>query len=160
MRAAGIRVKVDLIIGLPGDTAESIRRGIRYFVDTGFCRNTQVFQLSVLPGTAFRQEAQQLGLRFSPRPPYYVLETPTLKLPEMVDLMREAQQEFGIEFDALRGSGIGFSRSRAAVSGVARGFGSSWTWVAARTLPFDRRAIAAGGRASQAFTLWLRRGFS
>ncbi|MES1213529.1 MAG: radical SAM protein, partial [Singulisphaera sp.] len=101
MLAAGLRVKVDLIIGLPGDTAESIRRGIRYFLDTEFCQNVQVFQLSILPGTAFRQEAQSLGLRFQPRPPYYVLETPTLALPEMVDLMREAQQEFGIEFDAL-----------------------------------------------------------
>ncbi len=100
MLAAGIRVKVDLIIGLPGDTVESVRRGIQYFVDTEFCGNTQVFQLSILPGTAFRHEADSLGLRFQPRPPYYTLETPTLQLAEMVDLMREAQESFGVDFDA------------------------------------------------------------
>src|SRR5439155_14001110 len=31
MMAEGIRVKVDLIVGLPGDTAESVRRGMYYF---------------------------------------------------------------------------------------------------------------------------------
>src|SRR5262249_38348788 len=67
---------------------------------TGLYHDVQVFQLSVLPGTAFRQEAAELGLRFQPRPPYYVLETPTMSLAEMADLMAEAQELFQCEFDA------------------------------------------------------------
>jgi radical SAM superfamily enzyme YgiQ (UPF0313 family) len=78
MMAEGIKVKVDLIIGLPGDTVESIRRGLHYLRDKRLCSEAQVFNLAVLPGTAFRQEAAALGLTYQPRPPYYVLQTPNL----------------------------------------------------------------------------------
>ncbi len=97
----GIKVKVDLIIGLPGDTVNSVRRGIEYIHSTGLYSEVQVFNLAVLPGTAFRQEAKQLGLVHQDRPPYYVLETPTLALDEMYDLMEEAQDVFETEFDPL-----------------------------------------------------------
>lgn len=100
MLAAGIKVKVDLIIGLPGDTPESIRQGLAYLQQEGLYSSVQVFHLAILPGTAFRHEASALGLRYQPRPPYYVLETPTLSLSEMYDLMDEAQSALGIEYDA------------------------------------------------------------
>jgi len=70
MLREGIRVKVDLIIGLPGDTKESVRRGFDYVHSRGLFSDVQVFNLSVLPGTAFRQEASELGLIYQPRPPY------------------------------------------------------------------------------------------
>ncbi|HJZ94033.1 MAG TPA: radical SAM protein, partial [Gemmataceae bacterium] len=57
---AGMRVTVDLIIGLPGDTAESVRAGLRYLYDGGLYSRMQVFNLAVLPGTAFRHEAADL----------------------------------------------------------------------------------------------------
>ena len=60
-----------------------------------------MFNLSILPGTAFRQEAEQLGLTYQPWPPYYVLKTPTLNVEQMYRLMEEAQEAFGIEFDPL-----------------------------------------------------------
>jgi hypothetical protein len=60
-----------------------------------------VFNLSILPGTAFRREAEQLGLRYQPWPPYYVLQTPTLDMEDIYRLMEEAQEAFGVEFDAL-----------------------------------------------------------
>lgn len=96
---AGIRVKVDLIIGLPGDTEASIRRGYDYLSSTGLFTDVQVFNLAILPGTAFRAEAEQLGLKFQPRPPYYVLETPTLNLTQIYGLMQEAQDIFDTDFD-------------------------------------------------------------
>ena len=95
----GIRVKVDLIIGLPGDTVESVRRGLDYLYDNRFFSSIQVFNLAVLPGTAFRHEAEQLGLEYQRQTPYYVLKTPTLDLSQMHELMAAAQQRFGIEFD-------------------------------------------------------------
>ena len=101
MRAAGIRVKVDLIIGLPGDTVASIRRGMRYLRDSNLYDLVQVFNLAILPGTAFRQEAEQLGLKFQPVPPYYVLQTPTLGISDFYELMAEAQEIFETEFDPL-----------------------------------------------------------
>ena len=99
MLAEGIRVRIDLIIGLPGDTVDSVRRGIDYLKNTFPDCELQVFNLSILPGTSFRQDAVGLQVPFQPRPPYYVLGTPTLALDEMVMLMEEAQEAFGIEFD-------------------------------------------------------------
>jgi radical SAM superfamily enzyme YgiQ (UPF0313 family) len=100
MMDQGIRVKVDLIVGLPGDTVESVRRGLHYLRDGALYSDVQIFNLSILPGTAFREEAQTLGLKFQPRPPYYVLQTPTLSRELLYELMHEAQELFAIEFDA------------------------------------------------------------
>ncbi len=97
----GIQVKVDLIIGLPGDTVDSVRRGLEYIHRSGLYSQVQVFNLAVLPGTAFREQAQQLGLMYQDRPPYYVLQTPALSTDEMYDLMAEAEDLFETEFDPL-----------------------------------------------------------
>ena len=97
----GIRVRVDLILGLPGDTVDSVRRGLEYLDRQRPFSELQIFNLSILPGTEFRQTAGDLGLEYQPRPPYYVLKTPTLDLEDLYGLMEEAQDVFGIEFDAL-----------------------------------------------------------
>jgi radical SAM superfamily enzyme YgiQ (UPF0313 family) len=101
MMDEGIRVKVDLIIGLPGDTVDSVHRGLHYLHDGGLVSDLQVFNLAVLPGTAFRHEAQELGLVYQPRPPYYVLRTPTLERGDLFGLMQEAQELFAMDWDAL-----------------------------------------------------------
>jgi radical SAM superfamily enzyme YgiQ (UPF0313 family) len=97
----GLRVRVDLILGLPGDTVDSVRRGLEYLDRVRPFNELQVFNLSILPGTAFRQMAGELKLEFQPRPPYYVLKTPTLDLDDLYGLMEEAQDVFGIIFDDL-----------------------------------------------------------
>lgn len=99
MLDAGIRVKVDLIIGLPGDTLSSVRRGFEYLAESNLFTSMQVFNLAILPGTAFRQEAEQLGLNYQSRPPYYVLDTPTLATSDLYDLMAEAQEIFDTQWD-------------------------------------------------------------
>jgi radical SAM superfamily enzyme YgiQ (UPF0313 family) len=101
MLDGGIKVKVDLIIGLPGDTISSVRRGIEYVRSSGLYSEVQVFNLAILPGTAFRQEAEAHGLVYQDRPPYYVLQTPTLTIEQMYELMEEAQEVFETEFDPL-----------------------------------------------------------
>jgi radical SAM superfamily enzyme YgiQ (UPF0313 family) len=98
--AEGIKARVDLILGLPGDTVDSVRRGIDFLLRTGAYTETQVFNLSILPGTAFRRQTEELGLRYQPWPPYYVLQTPTLDMEDIYRLMEEAQEAFGVEFDA------------------------------------------------------------
>ena len=145
MLGQGIRVKVDLIVGLPGDTVESVRRGLHYLHDGGLCSDLQVFNLAVLPGTAFRQEAKELGLVYQPRPPYYVLQTPTLSRTDLFGLMQEAQELFGIEFDAQPPPVLDFAgRETRRASGA---------WTSTRA---DRRGPAAADARAQAFTLWLR----
>jgi radical SAM superfamily enzyme YgiQ (UPF0313 family) len=99
--AEGIKARVDLIVGLPGDTVDSVRRGIEFLHRTRAFSELQVFNLSILPGTAFRRDAEPLGLRHQPWPPYYVLQTPTLGMDDIYALMEEAQEAFGVEFDSL-----------------------------------------------------------
>src|SRR5689334_6716911 len=144
MMREGIRVKVDLIIGLPGDNAVSVRRGLRYIRDNGLCSDLQVFNLAVLPGTAFREEAAELGLVHQPRPPYYVLKTPSLARTDLFGLVQEAQELFGIEFDAQTQPVLDFTeRDRAQVWRVDLDSA-------------DRPDPPPAGCRAQAFTLWLR----
>jgi radical SAM superfamily enzyme YgiQ (UPF0313 family) len=145
MMSQGIRVKVDLIVGLPGDTAESVRRGLHYLHDNGLGGDVQVFNLAVLPGTAFREDAARLGLVHQPRPPYYVLKTPTLDRTDLFGLMHEAQELFEVEFDAAPPPVLDF----AADSPVEH----VWRADLGRA---GHGEPPAPERRSQAFTLWLR----
>jgi radical SAM superfamily enzyme YgiQ (UPF0313 family) len=139
----GIKVTVDLIIGLPGDTETSIRQGLRYLLDGGLYSRVQVFNLAVLPGTAFRHDAAELGLTYQPRPPYYVLRTPTLDRVAMFGLMEEAQDLLGVEFDAAPRPVLDFDHDDS--SRLVQG---SVDEAAPELPPAAKRA--------QAFTLWLR----
>jgi hypothetical protein len=150
----GIKVKVDLIIGLPGDTVDSVRRGMHYLRDSGLYSDVQVFNLAVLPGTAFRQEAQQLGLTFQPRPPYYVLRTPTLGRTDMFQLMQEAQDIFAMDWDPLPPPELG--EWQPAIGSSTRGTHVS-DLTACWTVDLDTRQQATDKpHKTQAFTLWLR----
>jgi len=142
MMRQGIRVKADLIIGLPGDTVASVQTGLRYLHDLDLS-DVQVFNLAILPGTAFREEAEQLGLVHQSRPPYYVLKTPTMSRTDLYGLMHEAQDLFGIEFDAQLPPVLDF--------GAASG---ERVW----RVDLDRGAPATlpAGLLAQAFTVWFR----
>jgi len=144
MREVGIRVKVDLIVGLPGDTPESVLRSFNYLRDGELYSDVQVFNLAILPGTAFRQEAPELGLRFQPRPPYYVLETPTLKRTDLFELMQKAQDLFAVEFDAQVPPVLEFSS--------AEGLDRVWRVDLDAVKPTVPPVIT---RRAQAFTVWF-----
>lgn len=146
LRDEGIKVKVDLIIGLPGDTRDSIRRSLHYMQGSNLYDEVQVFNLAVLPGTAFRHEARDLGLEFQPRPPYYVLKTPTLDLADLYSLMEEAEELFDTEFDPLPAPHVPPGASALVTSctiDLDKVGDVEWTLP-----PADSRG--------QAFTLWLR----
>ena len=145
MLDAGISVRVDLILGLPGDTVESVRRGIAYLQKSQLYTDVQVFNLSILPGTAFRHEVGPLGLSYQPRPPYYVLETPTLTLDEMYLLMQEAQDAFGIEFDPFPPPQLDLPDADDGLSRVWR--------VDLDSEPSSPPPVS---RRTHVFTLWLR----
>jgi hypothetical protein len=144
MLDAGLKVRVDLILGLPGDTADSVRRGIDYLRQSRLYTDVQVFHLSILPGTAFRDEAGRLGLTYQPRPPYYVLETPTLATDQLHLLMEEAQDAFGIEFDPFPPPRLDLPEME---DGVCR------VW---RVDLDGESSPPPAARRAHVFTLWLR----
>ena len=83
-------VHADLIVGLPGETRESISEGFNRLVALR-PSEIQVGILKDLPGTAMRRHAQEFRLVFSPEPPYEILETSTLPFDEMCRLARFAR---------------------------------------------------------------------
>ena len=157
LRDEGISVKVDLIIGLPGDTCDSIRRSLHYLKDSNLYDEVQVFNLSVLPGTAFRHEARELGLEFQPVPPYYVLKTPTLELADLYQLMDEAEELFDTEFDPLPEPHI----PKLILSSGARPRCEAWQ-IDLDAEPDDgnvskpKSSLPPPDERAQAFTLWLK----
>jgi len=73
-KRAGIRVEADLIIGLPGDSVETVLESMRFTLgtDPGI---VQASTLHVLPGTTLWDQADDLGLTFDKNPPHGVIET-------------------------------------------------------------------------------------
>jgi hypothetical protein len=131
---------------LPGDTADSVRRGIEFLSTLRPSGGVQVFNLSILPGTVFREQAHALGLEYQPRPPYYVLHTPTLSLEQLAGLMEEAQEALGIEFDPWPAPAVHLPDHTDLHGGCLVDLDVG----PARLPPPERRA--------QAFLLWLRSG--
>ena len=163
---AGIRVKIDLIVGLPGDTPETVRRGMAWVKESGLYSDVQVFNLAILPGTAFREEAAALGLTHQARPPYYVLRTPTMALDDMYELMAEAEEIFDLEFDAVPEPRLPAALGLLGTPGAAGGSTATpapgvavGSWTDGWRIDFDAANSApmppSSGRA-QAFTLWFR----
>lgn len=90
----GILSTVDLIIGLPGDDLASFSRSLNFVKENDLDDDMQVFPLALLPGTAFRQESEALGLRYQATPPYTILETPGFKPGEISLAMDWAESLF------------------------------------------------------------------
>lgn len=99
MLARGIAVKVDLIVGLSGDTLEKFKQSARWVKRKGLAEDLQVFCLSVLPGTYFRAHAAELGLRYSPLPPYYLVSSPDWQAEDIKTAFSWAEDYFGISFE-------------------------------------------------------------
>lgn len=99
MAARGIATKVDLIVGLPGDTLEKFKQSARWVKRKGLAEDLQVFCLSVLPGTYFRAYAAELGLRYSPLPPYYLLSSPDWPAEDIKTAFSWAEDYFGMSFE-------------------------------------------------------------
>jgi radical SAM superfamily enzyme YgiQ (UPF0313 family) len=70
----GVAFGLDLIYGLPGDTLAGYRRSLDFALS--LCPdNLDMFRLSVLPGTAFWDKAESLGLEADRKAPYEVFAT-------------------------------------------------------------------------------------
>lgn len=96
----GIRATIDVIVGLPGDTPETVRRTLQFVRERVPGEHVQVFTLSLLPGTALRRDATRLGLRWQLDPPYQVEETPDLGPLDLLAALDLAEELLETELDA------------------------------------------------------------
>ncbi len=100
--AHAIEVYLDVILGLPADDMAGVQETLD-FIRREELGSYDVFTLQVLPGTAVRQQAQDYGLRFQERPPYYVLATDRLSYADLRRLRRELKQGANMPPDAVEG---------------------------------------------------------
>ena len=72
-----VETHADLIVGLPFYTLEMLVDDIAELINIGV-DELQVESLKVLPGTQMRAAAQENGMKYSPLPPYEILQTPSM----------------------------------------------------------------------------------
>jgi len=80
LKKKNIRVVIDLIIGLPGETLESFKGAIGFLKDNRLVPYVfiNLFSLAVLPGTELRKEKDKYGIEYQEKPPYLVIKTNSL----------------------------------------------------------------------------------
>jgi radical SAM superfamily enzyme YgiQ (UPF0313 family) len=82
LRARGIVVECDLIVGLPGDDVYDFLAGLRrvLYLDPGIVQSST---LHVLPGTELWERAAELGLSFDEEPPHEIMATPDVSFRDL-----------------------------------------------------------------------------
>lgn len=86
----GVHVHADLIVGLPGESAESFGRGFDRLVRLG-PQEIQVGMLKRLRGTPIVRHDRDWGMVYSPSPPYEILQTKLVDYAQMQRLRRFAR---------------------------------------------------------------------
>ena len=75
-------VHTDFIAGLPGYSYKNLVEDIRTMISIN-PHEIQLELLKLLPGTYFRYNASNLGIMYSPEPPYEVLQTNSISFDEL-----------------------------------------------------------------------------
>ncbi|MGO9567994.1 MAG: B12-binding domain-containing radical SAM protein [Desulfomonilaceae bacterium] len=101
LKEADIDVTTGIILGLPGDSPEGFSGTLEWLKRTSAYSVVHPFVLSVLPGTDFRARATDLGLRYDPRPPYYVRSTETFPEAELRPALLRCEHVFDMELDYI-----------------------------------------------------------
>jgi hypothetical protein len=73
----GIRVDIDVILGLPGDSPKQFDETITFVKEIG--KQPVMSPLSLSYGTKLRRHSESFGAKIQDAPPYYILETDTFR---------------------------------------------------------------------------------
>lgn len=94
LKAEGIAVECDLIVGLPGDRPDDVISGMDFIagLDPG---RLQMSTLHVLPGTDLWDRAEEFGLVYNPAPPHEITLTREIGFPDLrrLEVMGKALME-------------------------------------------------------------------
>lgn len=82
VKTGKFEVHTDFIAGLPGYTYTNLLADINSMIAVR-PHEIQLELLKLLPGTCFRNEAEKFGIRYSPQPPYEVLDTDWISYDEL-----------------------------------------------------------------------------
>ncbi len=98
LRDAGIHVMVDVMVALPEDSLDDVKRSIDFVVDHDLFDELSLYTLCLLPGTELRREAAALGINFHAKPPYHVLRTPRMSPEDIRRAYEYAEEVSGVDF--------------------------------------------------------------
>ncbi|TPV93237.1 MAG: DUF4080 domain-containing protein [Myxococcales bacterium FL481] len=150
-----VHLHTDLIIGLPGEPAETFGVGLDRLIAAGV-QEVQVGVLKRLRGTPISRHAEAFAMVFEPRPPYAILSNRDIDFPAMQRLKR-----FALVWDTFWNRGD-FARSMRALWGDGSPFAET---LALADVVYSRRGrvhgISLENRAAiLADQLVVRRGYS
>jgi hypothetical protein len=120
-RETGVHVHADLIVGLPGEDAESFGEGFDRLVKLA-PQEIQVGMLKRLPGTPIVRHDQEWEMVYSPAAPFEILQT---KLIDFADMQR--LRRFSRYWDLTANSG-NFLRATPLIWGEGSPFKSFLQW--------------------------------
>lgn len=96
LQSAGIKIRPDIMIGLPGDTPEGLKQTALFLNDLNISQHAQVFKTQVLPGTKLRQNAGRFLITYENRPPYQITSTPHWSQQDLNESIFEAESLLNI----------------------------------------------------------------
>ncbi len=95
LRSSGVRVMTDIMVGLPGDTLDDVKRSIDFVLAQDLCDDLSLYPLSILPGTKLRHKAHQFGIEYQHEPPYLVTKTPDMDCDDIREAFIYAEEATG-----------------------------------------------------------------
>lgn len=101
LQEAGIVPKIDLLVGLPGDTIEGFKQSVDFVEEHQLQEAIQVFVLSILPGTDFRLNTKTEELQYQHKPPYLVRNSQGFKEEDIFESLTYAESAFDLTFDPM-----------------------------------------------------------
>jgi len=81
--APSATVGIELMLGMPGDTLKGFRRSLDWALDLR-ADEFYIYQLAILPGTAYFRDSKRLGLDWDPAPPHWVRSTKTFSAADLL----------------------------------------------------------------------------
>ena len=155
LKDAGIEVTTGIILGLPGDTPDGFMATLEWLKRTGAYSEVHPFVLSVLPGTDFRTEAENLGIRFHPRPPYYVRSTRTFSEADFKAALLECENIFDMQLDYIPPPSL-VDQGPSVITDIGQApYVSKWI-VNLETSLWQDLLLPVFQKASDPFTFWFK----
>lgn len=86
----GVKYKFDIMLGLPGDDINGFMQTLDFVLSLEPFYIVLSYPLYLLPGSRFFENKETWALKYSPSPPYSVIETPTFPKKEIEKAVRIA----------------------------------------------------------------------
>jgi hypothetical protein len=93
-----IGIKTGVILGLPFDGYEQVIETFDFLGMHGLGQEAELYPLSLLPGTAVREKADDWGMSRMDKPPYWVTSTDWISGDDMADAVAAFEDGFDVEW--------------------------------------------------------------